>query len=372
MKIVGLVLVLLTVCTFGQVPSQGLVMWDCFTGNNVDSCNNITFIPQQFGSPNKYEPDRFSADSCSFYTNYGNAAVATNCTALPSGSNSRTISMWVCRLSTYNMYGTFIYYGKKKNGNYLNFGVSLSATHLYIKNGTDSLKITAYEFDNNLQACFPANTWKHVALVINKDTTIFYQDGKEWGRKVIKSWSTLTDSLIIGGMSSGTDGHFLDAFQGRIDDIAIYDKALTLTQIKRLYTSKSYRNIPPRFTSTPVLTALIGEQYRYQPLFSDSSILYLVLYPAGMTFINKVLLWTPNQTGNNSVALLATDNAGDTTYHRFSILVDAVSSCRNLPLYNTSNKCINENSYNAAGRFVANQAGIRVSFKEEQKSLKLR
>ncbi len=194
--------------SFAQIPSQGLVSWLSFTGNSLDSCGNINFLTQIYGKLPALVSDRF-ADSNKAYTLASNVSFeAINTPNIPSGNSSRTISMWVNRHNTVNAFNTFFYVGKKQTGKFLNFGVRLDSqgTYVYAKNGIDSLIASATEYETLVAPCFPTGTWKHVVLIINNDTTIFYQNGKEWARKIIKTWATTNDTLGIGGIPTYSIG----------------------------------------------------------------------------------------------------------------------------------------------------------------------
>jgi hypothetical protein len=76
----------------------------------------------------------------------------------------------------------------------------------------------------------PVSSWTFFAVVIREGSATFYQDGAvvSWGNL----WTKIVDStqgtnLIIGGNSS--------YFNGKIDDIAIYNRELTVDEMDQLY-----------------------------------------------------------------------------------------------------------------------------------------
>ena len=77
------------------------------------------------------------------------------------------------------------------------------------------------------------DSWHHVAVRVKNSVTYFYVDGvltgKSWGEPALKSRPTGNNyPLLIGARS---DGMFFD---GLIDEVRIYNRALTASEIKAL------------------------------------------------------------------------------------------------------------------------------------------
>ncbi len=73
--------------------------------------------------------------------------------------------------------------------------------------------------------------WYHLALVVAvRDLTLFL-DGKTELTGVLPDSRRDTDQLILGGLPSDPETNF----QGKVDDIAIYDRALSEKEIATLY-----------------------------------------------------------------------------------------------------------------------------------------
>jgi hypothetical protein len=74
----------------------------------------------------------------------------------------------------------------------------------------------------------PANTWTHLAATHNGSTLRLYVNGTQVGtRSVSGALLTSSGALRIGGNSIW--GEF---FQGRIDEIRVYNRALTANEIQ--------------------------------------------------------------------------------------------------------------------------------------------
>jgi hypothetical protein len=77
-------------------------------------------------------------------------------------------------------------------------------------------------------AQLPVNTWSHLAATYDATTLRLYVNGVQVGSRAVSgALLTSTGALRIGGNSIW--GEF---FQGRIDEIRIYNRALTPTEIQ--------------------------------------------------------------------------------------------------------------------------------------------
>ncbi|HSX39540.1 MAG TPA: LamG domain-containing protein, partial [Candidatus Saccharimonadales bacterium] len=92
-----------------------------------------------------------------------------------------------------------------------------------------------------------ANTWQHVCAVWNNTAITLYKNGRALRKDDANSWNTIandvnnTHHLNIGGRDSGL-GWF---FPGQIDDVRIYNYALSGTQIKQVYNDGSVVRFGP-------------------------------------------------------------------------------------------------------------------------------
>ena len=89
---------------------------------------------------------------------------------------------------------------------------------------------------------FSDNTWTHVAVVQDGVSPVIYIDGVAVAQTFITStdktfWfddSTVIDNGRIGDVNRNNDGETLH-FNGIIDDVRIYERVLSLDEVKRLY-----------------------------------------------------------------------------------------------------------------------------------------
>ena len=102
------------------------------------------------------------------------------------------------------------------------------------------------------------NTWYHVAGVFNGSTVSFYINGVLDSSQSSGSMTTLaqasTTALMMSGSSDGTG-----KIHGQLDEVRVYTRALTGTQISALYTQElaSVSTVPPALTNLfPATTTL--------------------------------------------------------------------------------------------------------------------
>jgi hypothetical protein len=168
----------------------------------------------------------FASSGTSFTTDRdGNASKAlslTNATiatlsALPIGNNDRTVSLWfkvsnapssaanIARYGVFNGAGVF--------GVYSNNSFSLA-----FQSGADNLALT-----NSPQL----NTWTHLLYSLSNDTVVtMYLNG------TLSTTASTTINTLLGDFQLGENG-----FSIEIDDLKIYDGALTASQVTEVYTN---------------------------------------------------------------------------------------------------------------------------------------
>jgi hypothetical protein len=77
------------------------------------------------------------------------------------------------------------------------------------------------------------NVWQHIAVTFNGEQLTVYYNGKSEGTKVVdRPLATSTGTLEIGAYAWAFPA---GCFSGKIDNVRIYDKALTAGQVNTLY-----------------------------------------------------------------------------------------------------------------------------------------
>jgi len=108
-------------------------------------------------------------------------------------------------------------------------------------------------------------------------------------------------------------------------------------------------NHPPKFTSDPTLTAMVDNEWSYEPVATDSDndtvTISLESGPDGITFLLGTLRWTPDadQLGGNDITLKATDGQIE-VLQEFTVNVEEESPRVNEPpsINPIANKAITE------------------------------
>ncbi len=88
-----------------------------------------------------------------------------------------------------------------------------------------------YPATDNVFNLLPPQVWHHIALTVSGNTVTVYIDGMEWIQETLSfAYTDLkADTLLIGG---GGGGSYL--FEGLLQDVQLYENALTPTQIGRI------------------------------------------------------------------------------------------------------------------------------------------
>jgi hypothetical protein len=102
--------------------------------------------------------------------------------------------------------------------------------------------------------------WTHTAAIWDGSSMVIYKDGVEVGREVKGGTAVATNpdlAIAIGNHLTGTTGS--RAWDGMIDDVRVYDKALTvaeLEQVMRGDTSRAWGPSPSQGSTPDILGAL--------------------------------------------------------------------------------------------------------------------
>jgi Concanavalin A-like lectin/glucanases superfamily/SprB repeat/Secretion system C-terminal sorting domain len=220
-----LVIALLTQFTMqaqvpSYVPTNNLEGWWPFNGNATDESGNgnhgnpssVYFTTDRFGNPNK----------CYGFDGTSSRIVTTN---IPSLSGHYSISAWF-NPESLSSWGTIIDCRKSVNS-----GIGLEHN---TKVSFTTSKGTTYSLlyaNHTIQL----NNWIHVVSVYNGTQKLIYINGV---LSVTEPYSSLllstTEPFVIGdrGVTPSGPGNY---FKGKLDDIGIWNRALTQLEITALY-----------------------------------------------------------------------------------------------------------------------------------------
>jgi hypothetical protein len=206
------------------VPTNGLVGWWPFNGNandesvngNNGTVNGPTLTTDRFGN----------ANSAFSFTNNSISVLNSNFAAF--GSNSFSCSVWAKYTNPGNSLGNFVRYGNGVNGD--GWGMRY----------TGDSKINSLEYsvtNNNITSslAYNDNNWHNIIFVkdVNNLSVILYIDGVLIN--TVSMMSSYINDISIGlPFNIGTANGY-ENFIGSLDDIGIWNRALTQCEIQVLY-----------------------------------------------------------------------------------------------------------------------------------------
>jgi hypothetical protein len=306
-KLTLIAAIIIATSTFAQVPNyvptNGLVGWWPFNGNaNDESGNGNNGIPNGAG----LIADRNSISNSAYNLPNLNDNISVTNSSSPYNGNNLTVSFWMQFPTQYNQSSIFMV----RNGVLWSNGFSISIDQNNGAYGANNYQVnfligsTSCGFITNQ---IELGVWSNIVAVYNGSQMILYLNN------IPKD--TMNYSLNI----SSTDGNLLfsdwenpttPAVTNRnIDDIAIWNRALTTCEIKDLYNSQlGSTNTTSSETQTALDTytwPLNNQTYTQSGTYSDT-----LVNAAGCDSIVTLNL-TLNYTGineNNSSLLVISPN----------------------------------------------------------------
>jgi hypothetical protein len=160
-----------------------------------------------------------------------------------SGLNSVTafsVSVWFRTNTSATMY---ILSGVGTGGNFYDgFNLYLSSGNPFFSVGDGG---SSYDGANNTSANLIDDSWHHVVAVMNGSTYTVYVDGSATGSTAIGTTtisttpSTTGDDFKIGARFDDNNTY---AFNGYVDDVALFNRALTSSEVSDIYNNAKYLN----------------------------------------------------------------------------------------------------------------------------------
>ena len=240
--------VLFTTMSFAQVPSyvpaNGLVGYWPFSGNandisgngNNGTNNGATLIADRFGNANS----AYNFDGI-------NDLISIPDSNTLSITNNITMSAWVYVNSDNQNYHSIL--SKRLNGNW---SYNLSLSYYFGPGGspTEVNKVLSgrrnnsgaqleYKFSNE-PVVF--GQWLHITVKIENNVITFYKNGIDMGVNLYGNQFTIPMINQAIGLTIGSNGDGGEWFNGKLDDIGIWNRALTDCEIQNLYTSTNPTN----------------------------------------------------------------------------------------------------------------------------------
>ncbi|MCE2840284.1 MAG: hypothetical protein LW729_02725 [Bacteroidetes bacterium] len=292
------------------VPTNGLVGWWGFNGNAQDGSGNGNHGTVTGAT---LTTDRFGNQNAAY--SYSNSRISINSTNLPLGNSNRSFSLWFQASQAPQSSNVMLFYGSTQS----NQGCGLSVTP------------TSFVFiswiNNDIHFPFTSlqtNVWNKLVAVYESNVSKLYLNGVH----LQSIYSGVNRNTVSGPLHFGFDGGS-QYFFGKLDDIGIWNRALTQQEITNLYNSQVSGVSIPNLTSClndttsvtishPTLTGVANASLRMT--YNPDSLTYVgfnSLNPAfsGMTISggNGVVLM------NWGVATNQTITAGNMVNLRFRV-----------------------------------------------------
>ena len=257
-----------TFITFAQppayVPTEGLLAWwamentnDATTNGNTLTANNMSTTTDRFGTANA----AYSFNGTSSYL----TRTSIGHTFTQAGSFS--VSIWIKKATNVN--NVAIMSGTTTSLNFI-WNVQGNTTNAMF--GTN--KQGSAWFWTNASTNYVLNEWEHYVGVYTANTMTFYRNGVLQGTTT-NTHTNVSQAILPIWIGRGVSGNY---FNGSLDDIGIWNRALTPNEISVLYQStlsvdpfstssvKIYPNPASDFLQLEVAAENIGTAYQ---IFDD-------------------------------------------------------------------------------------------------------
>ncbi|MCF8255711.1 MAG: T9SS type A sorting domain-containing protein [Bacteroidia bacterium] len=248
------------------VSTNGLVAWWPFTGNSKDSSgygfngivSGATLTIDRFGKANK-----------AYSFNGVSSKITGPTNALLNLAHNRTISVWMKSTDSISDAGIIGYLSNGHNGYQILLKSSgkIASMEDNWTGGANNPPTNGWDFANSTNSSYlNDNIWHNVVSVRANDTTRIYIDGVLQNTSYTALIPNFNSSSITIGSSNGSS----QFFKGSIDEIGIWNRALSPLELSNL----NY-GCPYSITSQPAnQTASIGDSKNFTLVHSGSTINY--------------------------------------------------------------------------------------------------
>ncbi|MEJ5261800.1 MAG: LamG-like jellyroll fold domain-containing protein [Ignavibacterium sp.] len=208
---------------FAQI-NQGLVAHYKFDGNFIDYSGNNN---HGTGFNTMFETDRFYQLNKSVYFNGTNSYVSIpNSASLSSPINSLSISIWFYLEQAYYIHNPFL-----TKSDQLNQSGQFSLNYCNCTFG-NIIDLNLGNTPNYVYHSFNLNEWYHLVVTYTGQTIKFYENGIFIGQTSF--WGNIQADELPLEFGRNMPG-LPDYYHGRLDDVRIYNRALSETEIQELY-----------------------------------------------------------------------------------------------------------------------------------------
>ena len=290
------------------------------TASLVGSATWTAMPPTNVASPVPVGPYGLSLGSSS-YAQAAGAAVDT--------SSNFTASCWVKLNSTSGFQTLLSIDGNNLSGFFLQ--LQGNGRFGFRKHGSDSTAATAYYAECPVPAS--AGVWYHLTGVFSNTANrlLLYTNGALAANVVYSGtvWSGAGNTAIGRGKYNGGNVDFVN---GQIDDVRLYQSALSAGQIQSLYA----QGFAPQFTLTPMPMSVIAPQggtgVSTLTIGKLNGFTGAVTLSAGNLPPDVTASFIPQPATNNSVLSLTVSNSVPIGHYNFTVVGTSNSVVRSTPM----------------------------------------
>jgi hypothetical protein len=299
------------------VPTNGLAAWYPFNGNandesgnaNNGAVNGATLTTDRFGNSGK----AYSFDG-SHYILIANNPIITN--------SNYSISIWFNSNNTYcSDWNTLIRSGNNTNCGWQGFAINREDNGT--KYGFNDYGNNTYSYQTSTSCNnFLISSWYNLVFTRNGNTAKEYLNGVLINQSNTTSYIPASNCpIFVGSNHLGNNNLPLDGFNGKIDDIGIWNRSLTAQEITNLFNAGICSN---DLSITPQNNSLqIGSTAMFTATTSDTNPSYVWQSDFGQGF------QTLNNYGNYSSVTTSTLSIANVQLPNHTQTVRAISTSGN-------------------------------------------
>jgi hypothetical protein len=139
-----------------------------------------------------------------------------------------TIAAWIKRNNTHSVSADF------RNGVIFGYGVGGYALYLNSKGVPALSKLNVHDGETRARTKIKDTKWHHLVVAKSGNTVVFYVDGVAYPAPAYDSKFVFSTGAAIGAAGDNSGDNFL----GRIDEVGIYNRALSSSEVQSIYTEQ--------------------------------------------------------------------------------------------------------------------------------------
>jgi len=199
------------------VPTEDLVAWYPFDGNAQDESGNAAHGTIHGATPTE---DRNGVSSAALHFD-GQSWVSASPLGLPNADAPRSVSAW---LNPSTVAGPFTLTA-------VAYGAPSTSSAFMVGLYNQGIAVQGWADDFGTEVDYSADEWMHVVCTFAASSIKIYLNGVLIEEGENTTWNTMDGPLILGSRVDLANSYF----EGSIDDVGIWSRALDPTEVVALY-----------------------------------------------------------------------------------------------------------------------------------------